>query len=170
MLQPKLPSIALCVALSADGSTLAVGSEASPEHNNQGICHVWNLREPQQPGREFTHQEAISCIDIDEKGELVVVASNQGHGQVWDVTTLQPVGKPIEVDETDKGLSCISLHRDRELVAVGTNGGTVYVGKYQTEDLIAAPLTHPGAVLRLHMAPDGQSEHHPLERTFCGLS
>ncbi|MBL9183917.1 MAG: protein kinase [Verrucomicrobiaceae bacterium] len=159
MLQPKLPSIALCVALSEDGSTLAVGSEASAARNDQGICHVWNLQEPQQPARELAHKQAISSIDIDEKGELVVVASNEGHGQVWDVTTLQPVGKPIEVDETDKGLSCISLHRDRELVAVGTNGGTVWVGKYQTEELIAAPLTHPGAVLKVHMAQDGQSVH-----------
>jgi WD40 repeat protein len=159
VLLPKLPSIALCLALSEDGSTLAVGSEASPAHNDQGICHVWNLREPQKPARELAHRQAITSIDLDEKGELVVVASNEGHGHVWDVTTLTPVGKPIEVDETDKGLSCISLHRGRELVAVGTNGGTVYVGKYQTEELIAAPLTHPGAVLEVHMASDGQSVH-----------
>lgn len=157
MLQPKLPSSALCMALSEDGSTLVVGSEASAEHNDQGVCHVWKLSEPQQPAREFLYRQAITSIDIDEKGARVVVANNEGHGQVWDLTNLQPVGKPIEIDEADKGLSCISLNSDREWVAVGTNSGTVWVGKYQTEELIAAPLTHHGAVLKVQLSHDGQS-------------
>ncbi|MFM7605713.1 MAG: WD40 repeat domain-containing protein, partial [Prosthecobacter sp.] len=157
MLEPKLPSSALCVALSQDGSTLAVGSETSDTHNGQGVCHLWKLSEPQQTARVFLHRQAISFIDIDEKGERVVVASNEGHGQVWDATTLQPVGKPIEIDETDKGLSCLSLHSGRELVAVGTNSGTVWVGKYQTEELVAAPLTHSGAVLKVLLSQDGRS-------------
>ncbi|MFM2169627.1 MAG: Serine/threonine-protein kinase PknB [Verrucomicrobiota bacterium] len=159
MLQPQLPSLALSIALSGDGSTLAVGSETVVEKGGLGVCHVWSLREPQKPAREFTHPKAITALDIDPAGEVIVAASNEGIAQTWDLKNMAPIGAPIEVDEKDNGLSCISLHRGKKLVAAGTNSGTLYVGKYTTNELATAPLTHPGAVLNVRIAADGQSLH-----------
>ena len=159
MLQPKLPSIALSMTLSQDGSTLAVGSETVVEKGGLGVCHVWDLREPQKPAREFSHPKAITALDIDPTGEIIVAASNEGIAQVWDLTKVMTVGEPIEIDENDKGLSSISLNRSKQFVAVGTNSGTLYVGKYTTNELATAPLTHPGAVLNVRMSADGKSLH-----------
>lgn len=159
MLQPKLPSIALSMSLSEDGSTLAVGSEAVAAKGGIGVCHVWDLREPQKPAREFTHPKAITALDIDPSGEIIVVASNEGIAQTWDLTTMTSVGSPIEIDESDNGLSCISLHRGKQFVAAGTNSGTVYVGNYTTNELATAPLTHPGAVLHVRISNDGKTLH-----------
>ncbi|MFN7564828.1 MAG: WD40 repeat domain-containing protein, partial [Prosthecobacter sp.] len=159
MLQPKLPSIALSMTLSQDGSTLAVGSETVVEKGGLGVCHVWDLRQPQKPAREFTHPKAITALDIDPTGEIIVAASNEGIAQVWDLTKVMTVGEPIEIDENDKGLSSISLNRSKQFVAVGTNSGTLYVGKYTTNELATAPLTHPGAVLNVRMSADGKSLH-----------
>lgn len=159
MLQPKLPSIALSIALSEDGSTLAVGSETVVEKGGLGVCHVWSLREPQKPAREFTHPKAITALDMDPAGEVIVAASNEGIAQTWDLKNMVPIGAPIEIDEKDNGLSCISLHRGKQLVAAGTNSGTVYVGQYTTNELATAPLTHPGAVLNVRIASDGKTLH-----------
>jgi serine/threonine protein kinase/WD40 repeat protein len=159
MLQPKLPSLALSMTLSADGSTLAVGSETVVGKGGLGVCHVWSLREPQKPAREFTHPKAITALDIDPAGEIIVAASNEGIAQTWDLKNMVPIGAPIEIDENDNGLSCVSLHRGKQVVAAGTNSGTVYVGNYTTNELATAPLTHPGAVLNVRIAADGKSLH-----------
>ena len=159
VLQPKLPSIVLSVALSADGRVLIAGSETATEQEGKGTCHVWDLTKPEAPARAFTHPKAVMMLDVDAQGEVAVAGSVEGIAQVWDLKELKPIGEAIEIGEEDKGMSCLSLHREKKLVAAGTNSGTVYVGNYESNQLAIAPLTHPGAVLNVRLSADGATLH-----------
>ncbi|MBK8094574.1 MAG: protein kinase [Verrucomicrobiaceae bacterium] len=157
VLEPKMPSLVLSMALSADGSTLITGSEKIPTNGNKAACFVWDLTAPEKPARRFDHAQAVLFLDIDSTGTTAVAASNEGLAQVWDLTTMKPSGAPVEMDQSDGGISAVSLHTGSKIVAIGTNGGTVFVGNYEQDILAVDPLKHPGAVLSTRLTADGKT-------------
>ncbi|MBL9132968.1 MAG: protein kinase, partial [Verrucomicrobiaceae bacterium] len=156
MLQPRLPGSVLSSVFSGDGNFLVVGSEAVEKLGGKGVCHIWDLREPQLPARVLEHPKAIMNLAIDPTGEMLMAGGIEGLAQAWDLKTMTAMGAPVEVEE---GLARIAFNRKRQIMAAGMNSGTVFIGDYTKPDAPPLVLSHPSAVRAMHLTPDGKTLH-----------
>lgn len=158
-LSPPLPGGALCMALSGDGLTLAVGGE-------RGHLHVWDLRQPEAPAKVLALPEAdtppVQIVALDHLGTLAASAGalpgsdTGGRVIVWDLLEQAPLGDAFETDHT---VSTLALNREQEMLAVGLHSGLVHVGNFRAQTELLPPLVHPGSILGLSLSQDGGLLH-----------
>ncbi len=160
-LQPRLPSIVTCVAVSGNGDRLLVGSEIVED--GQGTIHVWNLRHPQDPVQVLKQKGVVNEIAVDHDGAFAATIyggdpidpqGDDGAATTWNLRNGLPVGDPIEVD---KGLLHVAIDAERGIIALGMISGLVHVGSFSNGGEVLPPLTHPSSVTALSFSADGQS-------------
>lgn len=153
---------ALCLALSGDGHLLAAGGD-------DGTILVWDLRQPDQPGRSFRQappagmKTPITSLQIDHQGSIIASTSNavvegqsvtKGIVSVWEAASGKLIGDSIQVDD---GISALALDRGKERIAIGLHSGVVHVLHYRLLQEVVPDLQHPSAVTSLSFSDDADT-------------
>ena len=160
-LQPRMPSLVTCIAISGNGTRLLAGSEVDAQ--GLGTIHVWDLRQPQDPAKVLKQKGVVGEIAVDTdgifaasiySGDPINPDGPDGAATTWDLRLGQPVGDPIEVD---KGLLHVAIEPTGELIALGMNKGEVFVGNFRNGGEVLPPITHPSSITSLAFTDDARS-------------
>lgn len=160
-LQPLMPSLVTCIAISGNGTKLLAGSEVGLE--GMGTIHVWDLRQPQEPAKVLKQKGVVGEIAVDNdgifaasifSGDLINPEGEDGAATTWDLRLGQRVGEPIEVE---KGLLHVAIEPTSELIALGMNKGEVFVGNFRNGGEVLPPITHPSSITSLAFSDDAKS-------------
>jgi WD40 repeat protein len=137
------------LAFSRDGKYLAAGDWAvSPAGSTTYRIQIWNtatMRPTGHPVSMFSQllADPIRSMAFNQAGTELAVGSGLG-AQVWDVTTLKPIGTALLNDDVDS-LSSVSFSPDGTILAAASFGnGLIQLWDVATGEPIGAPLTPLG--------------------------
>ena len=92
------PSEVVTVAFSADGSRMVTAC-------TDGFFRLWDTTTGQPVAKSEVHHEAwstlhrwggVRCVAFSPDGSRIVTGSHEGTAQLWDASTLKPIGKPLQ--------------------------------------------------------------------------
>jgi WD40 repeat protein len=135
------------VALSADGQTLASGSE------DQTI-KLWNLKTGQINRTLSGHTASVRSIGLSPDGQTLASGSSDRTIKLWNVQTGQ-------LRQTLEGHSdtvwSVAFDRTGQLLISGSGDNTIKLWNVQTGQLRQTLEGHSGPVYSVALSPDGQT-------------
>ena len=135
------------VALSADGQTLASGSE------DQTI-KLWNL-ETGQVNRTLTgHSASVRSVSLSPDGQTLASGSSDNTIKLWNVQTGQ-LRQTLE-GHSDSVWS-VAFDRTGQLLISGSGDNNIKLWNVQTGQLRQTLEGHSGPVYSVALSPDGQN-------------
>ncbi len=155
----KYPDGASSLALSADNSKLAIGSE--------GSIDLWDINHAQPlPNTPITgHSGLISSLAFSPDGKILVSGGCQNRDEslvchsgkilVWDIASGQIVGEPIVGHSS--WVNSLAISPDNQLLASGSSDGNILLWNLSTHQTIGIPLiSHQGKIDSVAFSPDGK--------------
>ena len=98
----------------------------------------------------------VHAVAFSPDGNVLVTGNDNGTAQLWDVTTRQPIGSPLN-DGTGP-VDSVAFSPDGQTLATGTRDGTVRLWDVTTRRQIDSPLNEgTRAVNSIAFAPDGKT-------------
>ena len=88
-------------------------------------------------------RSAVLCVGFDPSGKKLVSGSADETVRIWDVTTGEPIGSPLDVDGA---VYSVSYSPDGEFIAAGygnaiqTPGNAIQIFRAQTGEKFQSPL------------------------------
>lgn len=102
------------------------------------------------------HTAAIADLDFSEDGSRLASYDSQGTLIVWDSNTLEPIGRPLKIDDAYSAKSAMALSPDGRTAVTSDPDGALNLWDVETWRSLGAPLTgHRDHVIRLEFSPDG---------------
>jgi WD40 repeat protein/class 3 adenylate cyclase len=147
-LGPSTRVVALDLAFSPDGATLAAGREG-------GTVALWDTEERRLLGNPFRAQTGyVSSVAFAPDGRTFATAGGDPVGNVWDTGTRQRSGEPLR---GGGNLTSVRFSPDGRLVAAGTAAGAVVLFDAASRQLLGEPFAggHSSKVLSVAFAGDG---------------
>ena len=102
------------------------------------------------------HTAAIADLDFSGDGGRLASYDSEGTLIVWDSNTLEPVGKPLQIDDAYSATSAMALSPDGRIAVTSDRDGGLNLWDVETWRSLGAPLIGHGAlVTTLEFSPDG---------------
>jgi WD40 repeat protein len=138
-----------CVALSADGRTLAIGE-------GDGTVRLWDVRAGKQLGAPLhIHSSAVQTVALSADGRTLASAGRDGTVRLWDLPAHKPLGPPID---NVSDWSPIALSADGRTLAFGSPEFTVRLWDVRSRKPLWGPLRgHSGTVRSVALSADGRT-------------
>ena len=95
----------------------------------------------------------MGFAEFSPSGEWVVTASADGTARVWEVSTGQPIGPPLQHART---VGHAVFSPDGRYVLTGSLDRTARIWDARTGEALTPPLTHDRGVGQVCFSPDGQ--------------
>ena len=100
----ELQRIAGSLALTPDGKTVVV---------SQGqTARLWDPQTGKPLGPPLAHKSYISTMEFSPDGKTLILCSDGGESQLWDVTTKQTLGATADAHETSQCREVQSRQQD----------------------------------------------------------
>ena len=134
------------VAFSPDGTTLAVGSGTS--------VRLWEVATGRQTGVLDSRSQPVLAVAFRHDGKILAGGSGDGFVWLWDVTTHQPVGRPLRAGPAP--VTAVAFSPRDGILAVGGKDGIVRLWDLTTRRPVGSPLTGlSGAITSVAFSQDG---------------
>src|SRR5215467_14500078 len=112
------------VAFSPDGTTLAVGSGTSATATSGGgVVRLWEVATGRQTGVLDAGSQPVFTVTFSHDGNIVAGGSGSGSVWLWNVTTHQPVGRPLQAGMGP--VTSVAFSPRGSILAVGGTDGIV---------------------------------------------
>jgi WD40 repeat protein len=143
------------VAFSPDGTTLAVGSgRPGTATSGDGVVRLWEVATGRQSGVLEAGSQPVLAVAFSHDGNIVAGGSRNGFVLLWDVTTHQPVGRPLRAGTGP--VTSLAFSPRGSILAVGGTGGIVRLWDVTSRRPVGGPLTGvSGAVTSVAFSRDG---------------
>jgi WD40 repeat protein len=159
------------LAFSPDGETILCADGGYPGKSNSSGASLWNFRRRQRTGKVFDTGYEARSVAFNPDGKTVAVGriGEFGGARIWDVDTVEPVGRPIhEQDEVND----LAYSADGTLLLSGVDDQTARLSDASTGEPIGAPIRHAGSVGGVAFHPDGKqiitcSPAHTILSRLC---
>ncbi|CAG7851430.1 SubName: Full=Related to WD40-repeat protein (Notchless protein) {ECO:0000313/EMBL:CCA73057.1} [Serendipita indica DSM 11827] len=139
-------SAVIAIVFSPDGSKIASGS-------GEGV-QLWDARTGQPLGESQGHTSGIDSLALSIDGSRIVSGSMDGTIVLWDVTTGQSLGEPLQGH--DDWVDSVAFSRDGSRIASGSWDATVRLWDVATGQPLGEALRgHDGWVNSVAFSPDG---------------
>src|SRR5204862_4090900 len=115
-----------------------------------GIIHVWNLQPRRFTGLEARFETAITAVDFDTSGELLLATSFDGAARVFDARTLATLSSLAH----EAGLYLAKFSPDGNQVFTAC-AGKVRFWDWRKGVVMAGPFEHPTRITSVHFNPKG---------------
>ena len=144
------------VAFSPDGTTLAVGSgRPGTATSGDGVVRLWEVATGRQSGVLEAGSQPVLAVAFSHDGNIVAGGSRNGFVLLWDVTTHQPVGRPLRAGTGP--VTSLAFSPRGSILAVGGTGGIVRLWDVTSRRPVGGPLTGvSGAVTSVAFSRDGK--------------
>ena len=138
---------------SPDGKTLAVGSTGSA-----GGLTLWDAVTRKLIGElRSTYQDGIISMSFSPDGKVLAAVSRYRISNriiLWDITSRQPIGKPIEAKSTTNN---VTFSPDGKAIATTHRDGAVILRDVATQQVIVElHNTHQGSMVEVAFSPNGK--------------
>lgn len=142
-------------SVSQDGKILVTAS-ADTERPLGAVVRTWDPNEGTLISEFPTHhREVITCLDYDDKRNIVVVGCEDLSCSVLDMTNGSTLGKPFEVHEGY--VNSISLSPAGDVAATGSSDESVRIWSIKDQSEVGDPLIgHEGQVDCVQFDPTGK--------------
>jgi WD40 repeat protein len=139
------------VALSPDGSTLAVGGAGV---TNEDVF-LWDVRTHRRAAALRGHSDIIRGLAFTADGAVLASGSQDKTLRLWDVRDRRALGPPITGSAPILG---IALRSDDRVVATADYDAKVRLWGRQSDRELGPPLADPSQTLRgIAFSPDGRT-------------
>ncbi|GAA4469672.1 hypothetical protein GCM10023170_085350 [Phytohabitans houttuyneae] len=144
------------LAFTPDGRVLATGG-------SRGV-QLWDVATSRQLGGPFADAGAgvgggggaVSGLASAPDGRTLAVAGENGVVRLWDITTRQPIGRPLAGHTGD--VLGVAFSPDGHTLATAGDDKTVRLWDTATHQQLGQPLTgHTDAVFSVAFSPDGRT-------------
>ena len=106
------------VALSPDGTTVAIGGYGVELWNVVTRRHITNLESPADPGI------VVNAVAFSHDGKTLAIGNRQGTTEIWNLATRQTVGPLLA---STSAVESIAFSPDGQTLATGSDDGTVHL-------------------------------------------
>ncbi len=143
------------VAFSPDGTTLAVGSGTpATATSGGGVVRLWEVATGRRTGVLDAGSQPVLAVAFSHDGNILAGGSGDGSVRLWDVTTHQPVGRPLRAGTGP--VTSVAFSPRGSILAVGGKDGIVRLWDVTSRRPVGAPLTGvSGAVTSVAFSRDG---------------
>jgi WD40 repeat protein len=135
-----------CVALSADGRYLAIGTTAGE------VC-LWRVVDRRLLMSMRGHTSQLVGVALSQDGRLLGSGSIDGTVKLWDVTSGAPV---MELHEQAQQVHGVALTADGRVLAVGDQSGRVRLWDTRDRRLLTELSGHSGPAYGVASSADGR--------------
>jgi WD40 repeat protein/tetratricopeptide (TPR) repeat protein len=138
----------LHVAIPDKGKIVLAGTE----DNEFKILRLWDAATGKLIGPPLTHRGHNSAFSPD--GRMILVLSDDGTVRILDVSTRQPIGRPLER---------LRIFRravwspDAKTILTGSADGTAQLWDAATGQPVGRPMRHESEVRTVALSPDGKT-------------
>ena len=106
------------VALSPDGTTVAIGGYGVELWNVVTRRHTTNLESSADPGK------VVNAVAFSHDGKTLAIGNGQGTTEIWNLATRQAVGPLLT---STSAVESIAFSSDGQTLATGNDDGTVHL-------------------------------------------
>jgi len=155
------------VAISPDGTTLAVATGVPENDLAPAAAYLWDLVEVgalrgqarsalgKPIGQPLHHKGAVASVVFSPDGKSVLTASSDGTTQLWDATSGKPVGLSLRHPHL---VLTARFSPDGRMIVTGSADGIVRWWDVTTGSEVLGSLPmHHGAINDLAFSPDGKT-------------
>jgi WD40 repeat protein/tRNA A-37 threonylcarbamoyl transferase component Bud32 len=132
------------VALSADGQTLASGSEDK-------TIKIWQASTGKLLHTLKSHTENVRAVTLSADGQTLVSGSGDNTIKIWQSRT----GELLKTLRDSQPIWSVTLSRDGQTLISGGQDNTIKIWNVRTGELLNTLRGHTSAVFSLALTPDG---------------
>jgi WD40 repeat protein len=142
------------VAVSKDGSVLAVGSGAyeTDTDSKDFSIKLYDLA-GQEKGKLRGHTNSVTCLAFRPDGETLASGSEDGTIKVWDVASRSELFELTGVSDTPP--TSVAYSPDGRVLAIGSGTGAVQLWEFAQQEVTAKFPGETTSVFRVEFSPDG---------------
>jgi WD40 repeat protein len=147
----------MAMAFSPDGTHFLTGSQ-------DYTARLWDAATGKPIGTPLQHQQPVLAVAFSPDGRTVLTGSGgnahgdtfaytyRGEARLWDVTTLKPIGQPLE----HRGVMAVTFSPDSRMVLTGDLEGVVHLWEAVVERPAGLSLPHQDMVVEAVFSHDGK--------------
>jgi eukaryotic-like serine/threonine-protein kinase len=143
------------VAFSRDGRKIVTAAGVNAA--NKGEMRLWDAATGKPFGVPRMHDEELLCAAFSPDGTKIATAD--GTAQLWDATTVDPMGSPMKYE--DAAIVAVAFSPDGTKIATAGGNHLRNKGEARLWDVangkpIGPPMAHDDAVMSVAFSPDGR--------------